>query len=196
MRFFPSGSVTKGCNLGVANVYTWPVSEATSSSACVPVSVVSSYACAREFLRGESYRRSCTFFMRPALRLLNVICRRDLSSMNSILILRRPVFFFAEKSGESGANVVISRAAKGGRGVGTAHAAGRPSRVRWQMRVLTGAFVSLAANAFVFPKQVILGSGTKLGRVPASGKFTPICALARRQGGMVPSANVRSWIRL
>lgn len=31
-----------------------------------------------------------TFFMIPALRLLKVICRRDLSVMYSILILRRP----------------------------------------------------------------------------------------------------------
>jgi hypothetical protein len=44
IMFFPSGLVMSGCSLGVANVYTWPVSDATSSSTCVPVSVLSSYA--------------------------------------------------------------------------------------------------------------------------------------------------------
>ena len=42
MRAFPVSLVIIGCNLRVANVYTWPVSLATNSITCVPVSVDSS----------------------------------------------------------------------------------------------------------------------------------------------------------
>ena len=44
MRFFPSGLVTRGCNFGVVNVYTSPVSDTTSSKTWVPVRTESSYA--------------------------------------------------------------------------------------------------------------------------------------------------------
>jgi hypothetical protein len=42
MRFLPSALVTRGCNLGVVNVYTSPVSDTTSSSTWVPVRTDSS----------------------------------------------------------------------------------------------------------------------------------------------------------
>ncbi|KYN29826.1 hypothetical protein ALC57_00707 [Trachymyrmex cornetzi] len=42
---FPASLVIIGCSLRVANVYTCPVSLATSNITCVPVSVDSSYAC-------------------------------------------------------------------------------------------------------------------------------------------------------
>ena len=45
IRFFPSGLVTSGCNLGVVNVYTRPVSDTTSNNTWVPVNVLNSYAC-------------------------------------------------------------------------------------------------------------------------------------------------------
>ena len=66
MRSLPLECLINGRSLGVANVYTCPVSEATSKRTSVPVSVLSSNA----------------FFMIPALRLLNVICRRFRSVMN------------------------------------------------------------------------------------------------------------------
>ena len=75
MRFRPSGCFTTASSLGVVNVYTRPVCDTTRSSTCVPVNVANSYA----------------FFMIPALRLLKVMWRRESSSMNSILIFRRPV---------------------------------------------------------------------------------------------------------
>lgn len=42
IRFFPSGFVTSGCNLGVVKVYTSPVSDTTKSNTWVPVNVLSS----------------------------------------------------------------------------------------------------------------------------------------------------------
>ena len=42
IRFFPSGFVTRGCNLGVVKVYTRPVSETTRSRTWVPVRTESS----------------------------------------------------------------------------------------------------------------------------------------------------------
>lgn len=45
MRFFPSGLVMRGWSLGVAKVYTCPVSEATKRRTWVPVRVLNSYAC-------------------------------------------------------------------------------------------------------------------------------------------------------
>lgn len=44
IRAFPVSDVIIGCSFLVAKVYTWPVSLATSSNTCVPVSVDSSYA--------------------------------------------------------------------------------------------------------------------------------------------------------
>lgn len=44
IRFLPSGLVTKGCSLGVVNVYTSPVSDTTRSKTWVPVKVLNSYA--------------------------------------------------------------------------------------------------------------------------------------------------------
>lgn len=48
MSRLPESDVIMGCSLRVANVYTWPVSDATSNITCVPVSVESSYACGRK----------------------------------------------------------------------------------------------------------------------------------------------------
>ena len=39
MSCFPSDLVMSGWSLGVANVYTWPDSDATSNKSWVPVSV-------------------------------------------------------------------------------------------------------------------------------------------------------------
>ena len=50
MRALPASDVIIGCSFRVANVYTWPVSDATSSITLVPVSVDSSYACQHESL--------------------------------------------------------------------------------------------------------------------------------------------------
>ena len=44
MKVLPGGRVMRGWNLGVANVYTCPVSLAISSRISDPVSVLSSYA--------------------------------------------------------------------------------------------------------------------------------------------------------
>ena len=38
----PSGLVTNGCNFGVVNVYTKPVSETTNNNTWVPVNVLNS----------------------------------------------------------------------------------------------------------------------------------------------------------
>lgn len=50
MSLLPESDVIIGCSFRVANVYTWPVSEATSSITCVPVNVDNSYACKRKKL--------------------------------------------------------------------------------------------------------------------------------------------------
>lgn len=44
MSALPASEVIIGCSLRVANVYTWPVSDATNNITCVPVNVDNSYA--------------------------------------------------------------------------------------------------------------------------------------------------------
>lgn len=59
----PSPAPTRGWNLVVVKVYTIPVSDTTSSSTCVPVSVASSYACESYEVAGRTRGGSdqCSF---------------------------------------------------------------------------------------------------------------------------------------
>ncbi len=58
---FPASEVIIGCSLGVANVYTCPVSEATSSITWVPVRVLNSYAYNK---KDNNYYKVSKFFFR------------------------------------------------------------------------------------------------------------------------------------
>jgi len=98
MRALPASDVIIGCSFRVANVYTWPVSDATSSITWVPVSVDSSYACQQQFLLtsdlemregywGGTYTPRNQVFSRTLLLLWDVQ-RRDGKATNKKSLLK------------------------------------------------------------------------------------------------------------